>query len=184
MNTVMHTTLDAGHRPPIALNGASPVDRVRRAIALCGRMPHTFIALLARFAIAAVFWKSGQTKVEGFAIDLIDGTLVLGIPRLSDSVVALFADEYRLPLIPPEIAAPMAAFAEHLFPILLLVGLATRFSAFALLGMTLVIQVFVYPGAYPTHGVWAAVLLYLLAQGPGALSVDRWIATRWIRDTR
>ena len=68
--------------------------------------------------------------------------------------------------------------------ILLLVGLATRFSAFALLGMTLVIQVFVYPGAYPTHGVWAAVLLYLLAQGPGALSVDRWIATRWIRDTR
>ena len=102
----------------------------------------------------------------------------------SDSVVALFADEYRLPLIPPEIAAPMAAFAEHLFPILLLVGLATRFSALALLGMTLVIQVFVYPGAYPTHGVWAAVLLYLLAQGPGALSVDRWIATRWIRDTR
>ena len=183
MNTDMHTTLDAGRQPSVVRN-ASPVDLVRRAIALCGRMPHTFIALLARFSIAAVFWKSGQTKVEGFAIDLVDGTFVLGIPRLSDSVVALFADEYRLPLIPPEIAAPMAAFAEHLFPILLLVGLATRFSAFALLGMTLVIQVFVYPGAYPTHGVWAAVLLYLLAQGPGALSIDHWITTRWARDTR
>lgn len=184
MNTDLHTTLDAGHRPPVALNDASPIDRVRRAIALCDRIPHTFIALLARFSIAAVFWKSGQTKVEGFAIDLVDGSFELGIPRLSESVVALFADEYRLPLIPPEIAAPMAAFAEHLFPILLLVGLATRFSALALLGMTLVIQVFVYPGAYPTHGVWAAVLLYLLAQGPGALSLDRWIATRCARGAR
>ena len=98
MNTDMHTTLDAGRQASVVHN-ASPVDLVRRAIALCGRMPHTFIALLARFSIAAVFWKSGQTKVEGFAIDLVDGTFVLGIPRLSDSVVALFADEYRLPLI-------------------------------------------------------------------------------------
>lgn len=184
MSTDLHTTREAGRRPGIALDDASTVDRIRRAIALCGRIPHTFIALLARFSIAAVFWKSGQTKVEGLAIDLIDGSFALGIPRLSDSVVALFADEYRLPLIPPEIAAPMAAFAEHLFPILLLVGLATRFSALALLGMTLVIQVFVYPGAYPTHGVWAAVLLYLIAQGPGALSLDRWIATRFARGAR
>lgn len=184
MNTDLHTTREGGRRPGIALDDASTVDRIQRAIALCGRIPHTFIALLARFSIAAVFWKSGQTKVEGLAIDLIDGSFALGIPRLSDSVVALFADEYRLPLIPPEIAAPMAAFAEHLFPILLLVGLATRFSALALLGMTLVIQVFVYPGAYPTHGVWAAVLLYLIAQGPGALSLDRWIATRFARGAR
>jgi len=184
MSTDLHTTREAGRRPGIALDDASTVDRIQRAIALCGRIPHTFIALLARFSIAAVFWKSGQTKVEGLAIDLIDGSFALGIPRLSDSVVALFADEYRLPLIPPEIAAPMAAFAEHLFPILLLVGLATRFSALALLGMTLVIQVFVYPGAYPTHGVWAAVLLYLIAQGPGALSLDRWIATRFARGAR
>jgi putative oxidoreductase len=77
----------------------------------------------------------------------------------------------------------MAAFAEHVFPILILIGLATRFSALALLGMTLVIQLFVYPGAYPTHGIWATVLLYLIAKGPGALSIDHWIARRYgVRD--
>lgn len=73
----------------------------------------------------------------------------------------------------------MAAFAEHVFPILILFGLATRFSALALLGMTLVIQLLVYPGAYPTHGVWAAVLLYLVAKGPGIISIDHWIARRY-----
>ncbi|WP_367026079.1 DoxX family protein [Methylococcus sp. ANG] len=76
----------------------------------------------------------------------------------------------------PEFAAPLAAFAEYLFPVLLLLGLATRFSAAALLFMTLVIQVFVYPDAYPTHGVWATVLLYLMARGGGVLSVDHWMA--------
>ena len=74
----------------------------------------------------------------------------------------------------------MAATAEHLFPLLILVGLATRFSALALLGMTLVIQLFVYPGAYATHGTWAAVLLYLMAQGPGKLSLDHWLASRQV----
>lgn len=173
MNTPL---VNARPRPAQCTNTLT--SALRRAIALCARVPHDFIALLARFSIAAVFWKSGQTKVEGLAIDLIDGTFSVGIPRLADSAVALFADEYRLPLLPPEIAAPMAAFAEHLFPLLLLLGLATRFSALALLGMTAVIQLFVYPGAYPTHGVWAAVLLYLVAQGPGAISIDRWIAAR------
>ena len=73
----------------------------------------------------------------------------------------------------------MAAAAEHLFPFLILIGLGTRFSALALLGMTLVIQVLVYPGAYATHGTWAAVLLYLMVRGPGALSVDHWLAHRY-----
>jgi putative oxidoreductase len=68
--------------------------------------------------------------------------------------------------------------AEHVFPFLLLIGLATRFSALALLGMTLVIQLFVYPDAYATHGTWAALLLYLMARGPGALSIDHWLARR------
>ncbi|MNC67723.1 hypothetical protein D3C75_1182460 [compost metagenome] len=83
-----------------------------------------------------------------------------------------------MPLLTPELAAHLAAFAEHFFPVLILVGLATRFSALALLGMTLVIQTFVYPDAYPTHGTWAAVLLYLMARGPGAFSIDHLLARR------
>ncbi|WP_409524458.1 DoxX family protein [Nitrincola sp. MINF-07-Sa-05] len=154
---------------------------IERANALCGQIPNSLIALLARFSIAGVFWKSGQTKIEGLAIDIINGEFSLGMPSLSGSAVYLFQEEYRLPLISPELAAPMAAFAEHLFPILLLFGLATRFSALALLVMTLVIQIFVYPSAWPTHGVWAATLLYLMAQGPGRVSLDHWIAARYRR---
>lgn len=156
-----------------------PLHRqAERLIGLFGRIPDTLIALIARFSIAGVFWKSGQTKVEGLAIDLINGEFTLGLPSLSDSALYLFQEEYRLPLIAPELAAPMAAFAEHLFPILILFGLATRLSALALLVMTLTIQIFVYPDAWPTHGVWAAVLLYLMAHGPGRASVDHWIAMR------
>ena len=151
---------------------------VTSVVGLFERIPHTFIAFLARFSIAAVFWNSGQTKVQGFVVNFVSGEFSLGWPRLSDSVVALFQEEYKLPFIAPEIAAPMAATGEHLFPLLLLIGLGTRFSALALLGMTLVIQIFVYPDAYPTHGTWAAVLLYLIARGPGALSVDHWLAGR------
>ncbi|MFH1819553.1 MAG: DoxX family protein [Pseudomonadota bacterium] len=152
---------------------------VRFAISLTERIPDSLIALLGRFSIAAVFWKSGQTKVQGFAIDIVSGEYQFGIPRLSNSVVGLFRDEYRLPLVPPEIAAPLAAFAEHLFPLLILIGLATRLSALALLVMTATIQLLVYPDAYPTHGVWAAVLLFLIARGPGAVSIDRLIARRF-----
>lgn len=159
-------------------NASSLTRIVDIATGLFERIPNTFVALIARFSIAAVFWNSGQTKIEGLVINLVSGDFSLGWPRLSDSAVALFQDEYRLPLIPPELAAPMAAFAEHLLPLLILVGLGTRFSALALLGMTLVIQVFVYPGAYATHGTWAAVLLYLMARGPGALSLDHWLASR------
>lgn len=167
-------------------SAATPHDKrsrlerlVRWAIGLAERIPDSLIALLGRFSIAAVFWKSGQTKVQGFAIDIVGGEFHFGMPQLSDSVVALFRDEYRLPLVPPEIAAPMAAFAEHLFPLLILIGLATRFSALALLVMTATIQLLVYPDAYPTHGVWAAVLLFLIARGPGAVSIDRLIARRF-----
>lgn len=153
---------------------------ITRAIGLMEKIPHSLIAFIARFSIAAVFWKSGQTKVEGLAIDLIDGTVQLGWPRLADSTIPLFQSEYHVPLLSPEIAAHMAAFAEHFFPVLILIGFATRFSALALLGMTLVIEVFVYPDAYPTHGTWAAVLLYLMATGPGKLSIDHLIARRFV----
>ncbi len=104
--------------------------------------------------MAAVFWQSGQTKVEGW--------------HVSENAIYLFQNEYRLPLIDPVIAAHLAAFSEHFFPVLLVLGLATRFAALALLGMTLVIEIFVYPDAWPVHGTWAACFLMLIAQGRGA----------------
>lgn len=143
------------------------------------RLPDSLIALIGRFSIAAIFWKSGQTKIEGLAVDLIAGDFSFAWPRLSDSAIALFQDEYRLPLLAPELAAPLAAFAEHFFPALILLGLATRFSALALLVMTATIQIFVYPDAYPTHGVWATVLLLIIARGPGVISMDHWLAQRF-----
>jgi len=152
---------------------------VRWAVGFFSCLPNSLIALIGRFSIAAVFWKSGQTKIEGFALDFISGEFAFGWPSLSDSAVALFQEEYKLPLIPPELAAPLAAFAEHFFPVLILIGLATRFSALALLVMTLTIQIFVYPDAYPTHGVWAAVLLFLVARGAGVISVDHLLMKRF-----
>ena len=169
----------ADTEPPRGGRRAPLIGAIERLVALMGRIPHSLIAALGRFSIAAVFWKSGQTKIEGLAIDLVDGVFQLGWPRLSDSALALFRDEYRLPLITPELAAPLAAIAEHVFPVLILIGLATRFSALALFAMTLTIEAFVYPDAYPTHGVWATVLLLLVAKGPGRLSVDHWLASHF-----
>ena len=136
------------------------------------KIPYSLTAFIARLSIAAVFWKSGQTKISGLVIDIVNGEFVFGWPRLSDSALSLFQTEYALPFISAEVAAPLAAFAEHLLPLLLLLGLATRFSALGLLGMTLVIQVFVYPDAYPMHGTWAALLLLLMAKGAGSFSLD------------
>ena len=91
----------------------------------------------------------------------------------------LFEDEYRLPLLPPDAAAHLAAYAEHAFPVLLVLGLGTRLSAAALLGMTLVIQLFVYPAAWPTHLSWATLLLYLVGRGGGRWTLDHLLAARW-----
>lgn len=120
----------------------------------------TFLCLVARFGIAATFFLSGRTKVEGFL-------------TITPSTYELFRTEYRLPLLPPEIAAHLATYAEHLFPLLLVLGLCTRLSALALLGMTTVIEVFVYPDAWPTHLVWAGLLLLLIGRGAGRWSLDR-----------
>jgi putative oxidoreductase len=136
----------------------------QRLIGVLGLFPHSVLALAARIFPAAVFWQSGETKVNGW--------------QLSDSAVDLFRDEYKLPLIDPSIAAHLAAFAEHFFPILLVLGLASRFAALALLFMTLVIEVFVYPDAWPTHGVWATCFLVVIARGPGVFSLDHLIARR------
>jgi putative oxidoreductase len=167
----------------------TPTSRFSTALALYQRwlapvinhmqtLPYSGLALLARFSIAGVFWQSGQTKVQGFKVNFVNGDFQLGWPRLADGVIDLFETEYKLPLMPPELGATLAAFGEHAFPLLILLGLATRFSALALLGMTAVIQLLVYPGAYPTHGVWASVLLMLIMQGPGKLSLDHWIASK------
>lgn len=121
--------------------------------------PHSLIALIARISVGGVFWLSGQTKISGF--------------QLAEGTVDLFRDEYRLPLIDPTIAAIAAAISEHLFSVLLIIGFASRLSALALLGMTLVIEIFVYPDAWPTHGTWAVCLLVIIAKGPGLLSLDR-----------
>lgn len=171
MSTPLATTPAASTTPLAGL--------LRSSIAWFGRIPDSLIALIGRFSIAAIFWQSGQTKIEGLAVNIVAGEFQFGWPRLSDSAVALFQEEYRLPLLSPELAAPLAAFGEHFFPILILFGLATRFSALALLVMTLTIQIFVYPDAYPTHGVWATVLLFLIARGPGVISLDHWLARRF-----
>ena len=176
MNTTVSRAATGAAAPPSRPEGLAAM--VTALIRLLKRIPNSLIAFLARFSIAAVFWNSGQTKIEGLVINFVSGDFALGWPHLSDSALYLFQEEYKLPFVPPELAAPMAAFAEHLFPLLLLFGLATRFSALALLGMTLVIQVFVYPGAYATHGTWAALLLYLMARGPGVFSIDHLLAKR------
>lgn len=131
----------------------------RAAAALNSLIGHDLLALAARFGIAGTFWLSGRTKVEGWL-------------TISDSAVTLFTDEYKLPLLSPVVAAHLAAYAEHLFPILLVLGLFTRASALALLGMTAVIEIFVYPDAWPTHLTWATALLYLAGRGAGRLSLD------------
>ena len=176
MNSTVSRAAGSESRPAVPPQGL--VGSITTLVHWFERIPHSLIAFLARFSIAAVFWQSGQTKVEGLVVNFVSGDFTLGWPHLSDSALYLFENEYKLPFVPPELAAPMAAFAEHVFPLLLLFGLATRFSALALLGMTLVIQVFVYPGAYATHGTWAALLLYLMARGPGVFSIDHLLAKR------
>jgi putative oxidoreductase len=118
------------------------------------------VLLVQRFGIAAVFFMSGRTKVDGWL-------------TVNDSAFELFRSDYALPLVKPELAAYAAAYSEHLFPILLVLGLFTRLSASALLVMTAVIQIFVYPDAWPTHLSWAGLLLPLIALGGGNLSLDR-----------
>jgi putative oxidoreductase len=150
-----------------AASGATGVRAAwnRVADALDRWIGHSLIALAARFAIAGIFFLSGRTKVDGWL-------------TVTENAIALFADEYKVPLLSPGLAAHLAAYAEHLFPILLVLGLCTRLSAAALLGMTAVIQIFVYPDAWPTHLSWAALLLYLAGRGAGRVSLDRMLGIR------
>lgn len=123
-------------------------------------LPPPLLLLVQRLGIAAVFFMSGRTKVDGLL-------------TVNDTAFELFRTDYALPLVKPEIAAYAATYSEHLFPLLLVLGLFTRFAALALLIMTSIIEIFVYPDAWPTHLSWAGLLLPLIAQGGGKLSLDR-----------
>jgi putative oxidoreductase len=128
------------------------------------RVPYAVLALPLRLAVATVFWNSGMTKLADW-----------------NATLSLFADEYQVPLLPPEVAANLAFAIEVTTPVLLVLGLLTRAAALALLGMTVVIEIFVYPQAWPTHIQWAAMLLVLLCRGAGSFSLDAFIPRIWAR---
>lgn len=140
----------------------SLLKRLRSALE---RVPYTLLALPLRFAVATIFWNSAMAKLANW-----------------ESALALFTDEYKVPVLPPELAAYMAVSIELAAPVLLVLGLFTRATAVVLLGMTAVIEIFVYPQAWPTHLQWTAMLLVLLCRGAGAWSLDsvlwRWSARR------
>jgi len=131
------------------------------AIAWLDRVPYSVLALPLRAAVATVFWNSGTEKLADW-----------------NATLQLFRDEYKVPVLPPDVAAHLAASIELTAPALLVLGLLTRPVALVLLGMTTVIEVFVYPQAWPTHIQWAAMLLVLLCRGAGTLSIDHWLRRR------
>ncbi len=133
------------------------LEYINRLTAVFQSIPENAISYLARLAVGTTFFRSGMLKVDGWS---------------EGNTLALFKDEYRLPIIPPEIAAYLATAAELTLPLLLFIGLFTRFASFGLLIMTIVIEVFVYPNAFDTHGLWAVALLYLMKFGPGAAALD------------
>lgn len=152
------------------MTGTSLIFRRYDALTLwlTGRLPEGVALLLVRIALGGVFWRSGRTKVE-------EGTWF----SLSDSTIELFRTEYAGVPLPPELAAPMALAAEHVLPALLLAGLVTRLSALGLIGMSMVIQLFVYPDAWwPVHSIWVALALILVARGGGLFSLDAMITAR------
>lgn len=138
-----------------AKSPSAPVAFIEKIFNLLEKMPYALLALPLRFAAATVFWRSGNGKLSNW-----------------DTTLYLFEEEYQVPLLSPEFAAQMATAIELSAPVLLVFGLATRASAGVLLGMTAVIQIFVYPMSWPTHIQWAAILLIILCRGPGMLSLD------------
>lgn len=128
------------------------------------RVPLSLLQLLMRISVGSVFFKAGLLKYQSWELTLL-----------------LFRDEYKVPVFDPALMARMATFNELTFSTLLFLGLATRFATLPFLGMLVVIQTFVYPDAWTEHLVWASILLFLLARGGGALSLDHLIARRFPR---
>jgi putative oxidoreductase len=138
-----------------------------KLISLFECIPHWLLALASRIILAVPFWKSGQTKI-------VTGPDA-GFLEVAPGTIALFEHHYALPIIPPTIAAYLATYAENILPVLLVIGLATRFSALALLGMTIVIQTFVFSDPWLLHSYWAIIALWIVARGPGMISIDHFI---------
>ena len=142
----------------------SPLQLLEAGRSLAERIPYSAVALISRFALASVFWRSAQTKVNGFSI--------------REETFYLFQEEYKVPLLPPDLAAYLATIGEHAFSDLLLIGLASRLSALGLFGMTMVIQLFVFPDGWPEHILWISLQLLIISRGPGTISLDHLIRTR------
>ena len=139
------------------------VERGESVLEALGRFPLSVLQFLLRLSIAAVFWHSGITKIASW-----------------DTTIALFRDEYMVPILPPELAASLAATVELICPVLLVLGIATRLATLPMLGMTFVIEVFVYPEQWIEHLMWASILVFILTRGPGALSFDHLIARKFL----
>ncbi len=144
-----------------AIRPAALPDRV---LGLLNAIPYSALAIVARLATFSVFWRSGTQKLDDWSATL-----------------ALFENEYKVPILPPHPAAYMATTVEIGCAVLVLLGLATRAAVFMLLGMTAVIQIFVYPEAWPTHIQWLAFMLPLLARGPGPIALDAQVARCWAK---
>jgi putative oxidoreductase len=151
--------------PSTSPNALQPAwNLLRQVLRRLDTVPYALLAIPLRLAVATVFWRSAMAKLANW-----------------DTALALFADEYKVPLLPPDLAAYMAVTIELTTPVLLVLGLLTRPVATVLLGMTAVIQIFVYPNAWPTHIQWTAMLLVLLCRGPGRLSIDHALWQQWHR---
>jgi putative oxidoreductase len=162
MNTSISAAAGGGAGQQAGIVGA-----LQRVVGWLEAVPYSLLALPLRFAVATVFWNSGTTKLANW-----------------DATLQLFEDEYKVPLLPPDIAAHLGASIELSTPVLLVLGLLTRPAALVLLGMTTIIEVFVYPQAWPTHIQWAAMLLVLLCRGPGKLSIDYLLQCWFSRHSR
>jgi len=154
----------------ILSSAAGPAPRWRAPFDRFADLAHTalplsFLLLVQRLGIAAIFFLSGRTKVTGWF-------------TITDEAFELFRTDYKLPFVPPEAAAYAATFSEHFFPVLLVLGLFSRYAALALLGMTTVIEIFVYPDAWPTHLSWAGLMLPVIAMGGGRFALDRVIGLK------
>ncbi len=144
---------------------------------LLSRIPEPLVALVIRLAVASVFWRSAQTKISGW--ELFGQHLKFF--NVTDTTFLLFEYEYSLPLIPHKLAAYMATFGEFFLSLAVAFGLLTRFGALGLLLMTATIQIFVYPDAWNVHILWAGLLLYLVKNGGGRLSLDHLLCRRFCR---